>query len=209
MQLQRTAWVLMAISVFMGVAGCDSPTLTNAQTPQLETPTQSPERQPDVVYVPTPQEVVDEMLTLAKVTKDDVIYDLGSGDGRIPITAAQKYGTRGVGIDINPERIREANENAQKAGVTDRVQFLQQDLFQSDFSEATVVTLYLLPELNVKLRPQLFKQLKPGTRIVSHDFDMGDWKPDQVVQTQEGSTIYYWVIPEQIPANLRDTDSST
>ncbi|PIG94418.1 methyltransferase domain-containing protein [Gloeocapsopsis sp. IPPAS B-1203] len=209
MQLQRTAWVLMAISVFMGVAGCDSPTLTNAQTPQVETPTQSPERQPDVVYVPTPQEVVDEMLTLAKVTKDDVIYDLGSGDGRIPITAAQKYGTRGVGIDINPERIQEANENAQKAGVTDRVQFLQQDLFQSDFSEATVVTLYLLPELNVKLRPQLFKQLKPGTRIVSHDFDMGDWKPDQVVQTQEGSTIYYWVIPEQIPANLRDTDSST
>lgn len=209
MQLKKTAWVLMAISVFMGVAGCDSPTLTKAQTPQVETPTQSPERQPDVVYVPTPQEVVDEMLTLAKVTKDDVIYDLGSGDGRIPITAAQKYGTRGVGIDINPERIREANENAQKAGVTDRVQFLQQDLFQSDFSEATVVTLYLLPELNVKLRPQLFKQLKPGTRIVSHDFDMGDWKPDQVVQTQEGSTIYYWVIPEQIPANLRDTDSST
>lgn len=210
MQLRRTAWVLMAsIGFAVGVAGCNSQTLTNAQTPQVETPTQSPERQPDVVYVPTPQEVVDEMLTLAKVTKDDVIYDLGSGDGRIPITAAQKYGARGIGIDINPERIREANENAQKAGVTDRVQFLQQDLFQSDFSEATVVTLYLLPELNVKLRPQLFKQLKPGTRVVSHDFDMGDWKPDRVVQTQEGSTIYYWVIPEQIPANLRDTDSNT
>ncbi|MES1023942.1 methyltransferase domain-containing protein [Gloeocapsa sp. BRSZ] len=210
MQLRRTAWVLIAsIGFAVGVAGCNSQTLTNAQTPQVETPTQSPERQPDVVYVPTPQEVVDEMLTLAKVTKDDVIYDLGSGDGRIPITAAQKYGARGIGIDINPERIREANENAQKAGVTDRVQFLQQDLFQSDFSEATVVTLYLLPELNVKLRPQLFKQLKPGTRVVSHDFDMGDWKPDRVVQTQEGSTIYYWVIPEQIPANLRDTDSNT
>ncbi|AFZ31096.1 Methyltransferase type 11 [Gloeocapsa sp. PCC 7428] len=210
MQLRRTAWVLMtSIGFAVGVAGCNSQTLTNAQTPQVETPTQSPERQPDVVYVPTPQEVVDEMLTLAKVTKDDVIYDLGSGDGRIPITAAQKYGARGIGIDINPERIREANENAQKAGVTDRVQFLQQDLFQSDFSEATVVTLYLLPELNVKLRPQLFKQLKPGTRVVSHDFDMGDWKPDRVVQTQEGSTIYYWVIPEQIPANLRDTDSNT
>jgi len=213
MQLRRTAWVLMAsIGLAVGVAGCNSQTLTNAQTPQVETPTQSPERQPDVVYVPTPQTVVDEMLALAKVTKDDVIYDLGSGDGRIPITAAQKFGARGVrgvGIDINPERIREANENAQKAGVTDRVTFLQQDLFQSDFSEATVVTLYLLPELNVKLRPQLFKQLKPGTRIVSHDFDMGDWKPDQVVQTQEGSTIYYWVIPEQIPANLRNTDSNT
>ncbi|MUL37608.1 SAM-dependent methyltransferase [Gloeocapsopsis dulcis] len=210
MQFRRTAWVLVAsVGLVIGVAGCNSQTMTNAQIPQVETPAQSPERKPDVVYVPTPQEVVNEMLTLAKVTKDDVIYDLGSGDGRIPITAAQKYGARGIGIDINPERIREANENAQKAGVTDRVQFLQQDLFQSDFSEATVVTLYLLPELNVKLRPQLFKQLKPGTRIVSHDFDMGDWKPDQVVQTQEGSTIYYWVIPEQIPANLRDTDSST
>ncbi len=210
MQFRRTAWILMAsVGFAVGVAGCNSQTLTNAQTPQVETPTQSPERQPDVVYVPTPQVVVDEMLELAKVTKDDVIYDLGSGDGRIPITAAQKYGARGVGIDINPERIREANENAQKAGVTDRVTFLQQDLFQSDFSEATVVTLYLLPELNVKLRPQLFQQLKPGTRVVSHDFDMGEWKPDRVVQTQEGSTIYYWVIPEQIPANLRDTDSNT
>jgi predicted O-methyltransferase YrrM len=152
---------------------------------------QTPQREPDVVYVPTPQEVVDKMLALAKVTKDDVIYDLGSGDGRIPITAAQKFGTKGVGIDINPERIQEANANAQKAGVSDRVKFLNQDLFSSNFSEATVVTLYLLPELNVKLRPQLFKQLKPGTRVVSHDFDMGDWKPDQVVQTQDGSTFTY------------------
>lgn len=211
MQLKRTTYVAIAsLSVIIGLAGCNSQPSTIAQTPQqVETPLPSPEREPDVVYVPTPQVVVDEMLALAKVTKDDVIYDLGSGDGRIPITAAQKFGTRGVGIDINPERIREANENAQKAGVTDRVKFLQQDLFKSDFSEATVVTLYLLPELNVKLRPQLFKQLKPGTRIVSHDFDMGDWKPDRVVQTQEGSTIYYWVIPEQIPANLRDTDSNT
>lgn len=210
MHLRKTIWAIVAgVSVAVGLAGCNSQTLTSAQTPQVETPVQSPEREPDVIYVPTPQVVVDEMLALAKVTKDDVIYDLGSGDGRIPITAAQKFGTRGVGIDINPERIREANENAQKAGVTDRVKFLQQDLFQSDFSEATVVTLYLLPELNVKLRPQLFKQLKPGTRIVSHDFDMGDWKPERVVQTQEGSTIYYWVIPEQIPANLRETDSSS
>ena len=192
--------------VSLGVAGCTSQTQTTAQTPtetEVQTPQQSPQRQPDVVYVPTPQEVVDEMLALAKVTKDDVIYDLGSGDGRIPITAAQKLGTRGIGIDINPERIQEANENAKKAGVTDRVKFLQQDLFESDISEATVVTLYLLPSLNVKLRPDLFRQLKPGTRIVSHDFDMGDWKPERVVQTQEGSTIYYWVIPKEIPANLR------
>jgi ubiquinone/menaquinone biosynthesis C-methylase UbiE len=137
------------------------------------------------------------------VTKNDVLYDLGSGDGRIPVTAAQKFGTRGVGIDINPERIREANANAQKAGVTDLVEFRNQDLFQADFSEATVVTLYLLPSLNVKLRPELFRQLKPGTRIVSHDFDMGDWKPERVVQTTDGSTVYLWTIPKEIPANLR------
>lgn len=122
----------------------------------------------------------------------------------VPIYSAfvLKFGTRGVGIDINPERIQEANENARKAGVTDLVKFLQQDLFSSNFSEATVVTLYLLPELNLKLRPELLKQLKPGTRVVSNAFDMGDWKPDRIVQTKGGSTIYLWIIPEQIPANL-------
>lgn len=214
MQFPRTLWLLvvsMSVASF-GIGGCTPQAQTTAQVNQTGTEiqttqqqdVQTPEREPDVVYVPTPQEVVEEMLALAKVTKNDVLYDLGSGDGRIPITAAQKFGTRGVGIDINPERIQEAKENAQKAGVTDRVKFLQQDLFKSDISEATVVTLYLLPELNVKLRPQLFRQLKPGTRVVSHDFDMGDWKPDRVVQTQEGSTIYYWVIPKEIPANLRD-----
>ena len=177
--------------------------LTITQIAQAQTEGQISQRKPDVVYVPTPQEVVDEMLKLAQVTKDDVIYDLGSGDGRIPITAAQRHGTRGIGIDINPQRIREANANAREAGVTDRVEFLQQDLFESDISEATVVTLYLLPQLNLRLRPQLFEQLRPGTRIVSHDFDMGDWEPDRVVATNEGSTIYLWVVPEEIPANLR------
>ncbi len=177
--------------------------LTITQIAQAQTEVQISQRKPDVVYVPTPQEVVDEMLKLAQVTKDDVIYDLGSGDGRIPITAAQRHGTRGIGIDINPQRIREAIANAREAGVTDRVKFLQQDLFESDISEATVVTLYLLPELNLRLRPQLFEQLRPGTRIVSHDFDMGDWEPDRVVATNEGSTIYLWVVPEEIPANLR------
>ena len=177
--------------------------LTITQIAQAQTEVQISQRKPDVVYVPTPQEVVDEMLKLAQVTKDDLIYDLGSGDGRIPITAAQRHGTRGIGIDINPQRIREANENAREAGVTDRVEFLQQDLFESDISEATVVTLYLLPELNLRLRPQLFEQLRPGTRIVSHDFDMGDWEPDRVVATNEGSTIYLWVVPAEIPANLR------
>lgn len=217
MLLRKILWLSVAsVSVAsFGVSACTPQVQTTAQTPQeAETPVQTPQsdvqatpqREPDVVYVPTPQEVVDQMLALAKVTKDDVIYDLGSGDGRIPITAAQKFGTRGIGIDINPERIQEAKENAQKAGVTDRVEFRQQNLFESDFSKATVVTLYLLPALNVKLRPQLFKQLKPGTRIVSHDFDMGEWKPERVVQVQGPNrehTIYYWVIPKEVPANLQ------
>jgi len=205
MQFRQTLLLMVTTMSIasLGVAGCTPQTQTNAQSTQPVPSVQTPQREPDVVYVPTPQEVVDKMLALAKVTKNDVIYDLGSGDGRIPITAAQKFGTKGVGIDINPERIQEANANAQKAGVSDRVKFLNQDLFSSNFSEATVVTLYLLPELNVKLRPQLFKQLKPGTRVVSHDFDMGDWKPDQVVQTQDGSNVYLWTIPEEVPANLR------
>jgi SAM-dependent methyltransferase len=150
-------------------------------------------RDPDVIYVPTPQEVVDAMLALANVTAKDVVYDLGSGDGRIPITAAQKYGARGIGIDINPERIKEANENLAKSGVGDKVRFLNQDLFETDISPATVVTLYLLPSLNVKLMPTL-KKLKPGTRIVSHSFDMGSEWPPEKTQDVNGRTIYYWTI---------------
>jgi 2-polyprenyl-3-methyl-5-hydroxy-6-metoxy-1,4-benzoquinol methylase len=151
-------------------------------------------RQPDVIFVPTPQEVVDEMLRMANVKKGDVLYDLGSGDGRIPITAARKYGVRGVGIDIDPERIREANENAKRNGVTDLVKFRNEDLFKADFREATVVTLYLLPDLNEKLRPKLWAELKPGTRIVSHQFEMGKWKPEKVVELS-GRTIYFWTVP--------------
>ncbi len=202
MQLKRTIGLLVSITS-IGIAGCVPLSQSNAQISQTPTTTQTPLGEPDVIYVPTPQEVVDEMLALAKVTKNDVIYDLGSGDGRIPVTAAQRFGTRGFGIDINPERIQEANANAQKAGVSNRVKFLNQDLFATDISQATVVTLYLLPELNVRLRPQLFKQLKPGTRIVSHDFDMGEWKPERTVQTKEGSTIYLWTIPKEVPPNLR------
>ena len=137
----------------------------------------APTRTPDVIFVPTPQEVVDAMLKLAKVTKNDVVYDLGSGDGRIPITAAKVYGAKAVGIDIDPERIRDANENLKLSTASDRtilsrVKFLNQDLFTTDISEATVVTLYLLPSLNIKLIPKLNKELKPGTRVVSHAFDM-------------------------------------
>jgi SAM-dependent methyltransferase len=152
------------------------------------------QRLPDVPYIPTPPAVVAQMLQMANVREDDVLYDLGSGDGRIVIMAAQRFGTRGTGVDIDPQRIEEARKNAQQAGVTDRVRFLQQDLFETDLSEATVVTLYLLSDINLKLRPKLWRELKPGTRVVSHDFDMGDWKPEKVVK-MGGSTIYYWTIP--------------
>ena len=149
---------------------------------------------PDVIYVPTPYEVVDEMLKLAGVKKGDVLYDLGSGDGRIPITAAKKFGIRAVGIDIDPQRVEEAKDNARKNGVTNLVQFRQEDLFRANFREATVVTLYLLPDLNVKLRPKLLAELKPGARIISHQFDMGTWKPEKRVELN-GRTIYLWTVP--------------
>src|SRR5256885_11382470 len=149
---------------------------------------------PDVIFVPTPQEVVEDMLRLANVQKGDVLYDLGSGDGRIAITAARKYGIKATGIDIDPERIREANENAKKAGVTSLVQFRQENLFSADFKDATVITLYLLPDLNVKLRPKLWNELKPGTRIVSHQFEMGAWKPEKRLESN-GRTIYFWTVP--------------
>lgn len=152
-------------------------------------------RTPDVIFVPTPQELVEDMLRLVDVRKGDVLYDLGSGDGRIPITAARKYGVRAIGIDIDPERIKEAVDNAKKANVTKLVEFRMEDLFQANFREATVVTLYLLPDLNVKLRPRLLAELKPGTRIVSHQFDMGDWKPDKKLEVN-GRTVYFWTIPE-------------
>jgi tRNA A58 N-methylase Trm61 len=162
-----------------------------------QTATPAPSRTPDVIYVPTPQEVVVGMLKLAKVGPGDVVYDLGSGDGRIPITAVKEFGAaRAVGIDIDPQRINEANANAKTAGVTDRVRFLNQDLFTSDFRDATVVTLYLLPTLNVKLRPKLWAELKPGTRVVSHSFDMGDWVPEQTVQIA-GKNIFFWTIPKR------------
>ena len=153
----------------------------------------APLRAPDVMFVPTPPEVVEAMLRLGGVTASDVVYDLGSGDGRIPIAAAQKYGARAVGIDIDPQRIKEANENLAKAGVADKVKFLNQDLFETDLSQATVITLYLLPSLNQKLMPKL-KQLKPGTRIVSHSFDMGTAWPPEKTEDVKGRVIYYWTI---------------
>jgi predicted RNA methylase len=151
-------------------------------------------RQPDVIYVPTPQEVVDAMLKLANVTAKDVVYDLGCGDGRIPITAAKSFGARGVGIDIDPQRIKEATENLKTAGVGDKVKFMNADLFETNIGEATVVTLYLLPSLNIKLMPKLQKELRAGTRIVSHSFDMGaEWPPEKTEEIN-GRRIYYWTI---------------
>ena len=172
-------------------------TPTPAQT-AAATPTPKPKL--DVPYVPTPEAVVAKMLEMAKVRKNDLLYDLGCGDGRIVITAARKYGARGVGYDIDPQRIRESNENAERAGVTDRVRFVQGDLFQADLSGATVVTLYLLPDVNARLRPKLLSELKPGTRIVSHDYGMGDWEPREVVEMDVGGRMHYiysWVVPKK------------
>ncbi len=154
-------------------------------------------RKPDIGYIPTETEAIEAVLNLAEITPTDVVYDLGCGDGRIVIAAAQR-GSRGVGIDIDPQRIQEAQTNATQAGVSQRVQFQLGDLYDMDFSEATVVFLYLLPHLNLRLLPTLLRQLKPGSRIVSRDFDMGAWKPDRTLhlQTPEEPTFYYWIIPE-------------
>lgn len=154
-------------------------------------------QKPDVIFVPTREPVRDAMLKLAAVDSSDVVYDLGCGDGRIVISAAKKFGARGVGIDIDPERIKEANQKAAEAGVTDMVEFKIGDLFESDFSEASVVTLYLLSRLNERLRPLLLEQLKPGTRVVSHSFGMGDWEPEETVAV-DGTRIHLWIIPEKI-----------
>jgi SAM-dependent methyltransferase len=152
----------------------------------------------DVPYVPTRPEVVAKMLQLANPGPKDVLYDLGCGDGRIVVTAAKEFGTRGVGIDINPERIKESRENAARENVSHLVMFHVQDLFKTDFHEASVVTLYLLSSVNLRLRPILFSQLRPGTRIVSHDFSMGDWRPDEQAEVNtDGMTheVYFWVLP--------------
>jgi hypothetical protein len=170
-----------------------SPAIGGQATPQ-------PARRPDVFYAPTPQDVVNAMLKLAQVTARDVIYDLGSGDGRIPVTAARVYGARGVGIDLDPVLVKEAQENARKAGVVGKVQFRTADLFMSDISPATVVTLYLTPFLNFQLLPKLNCELKPGTRVVSHQWEMMDPKdryeytPDRKVIVGN-SIIYVWTIP--------------
>lgn len=152
---------------------------------------------PDVVYVPTPQPVVDAMLDAANVKETDVVYDLGSGDGRIVITAARKYKARGVGIELDPELVKKATDNAAAAGVADRVRFVAGNLFTADISEASVVTLYLLQSINERLRPRLVRDLKPGTRVVSHVFNMGpEWPPEKMLMVDR-SPVFLWTIPEK------------
>jgi len=174
-------------------------TAAAAQGPQ-------PKREPDVVYVPTTPEAVQAMLKLADLKKTDVLYDLGCGDGRIVVAAAKDFGAHAVGIDINPVRIAEAKENARKAGVENLVRFEENDLFEADFHEASVVTLFLLNSLNLKLRPKLLEQLKPGTRVVSNTFDMGDWKPEKEATVGDDSEdsysylskkLFLWIIPRK------------
>lgn len=188
------------ISRRVALAVCCALLTLPAQTPKAK-------RTPDVPFVPTTERAVEAMLELAKVTKNDVVYDLGCGDGRIVITAAKKYGARGVGIDINPERIAEARANAKREGVEHLVKFIEQDLFEADIREASVVTLFLLSSVNLKLRPKLLAELKPGTRVVSNTFDMGDWKPDKEFSLDDNGEDSYlshkfflWIIPKEKPA---------
>lgn len=155
----------------------------------------------DVPYVATPQTTVEAMLELANVTEDDVVYDLGSGDGRIPIEAANRYGARAVGIEIKPSLVDRARKNAELSGVSDKVEFRRQDIFKADFRDATVVTMYLFPEVNIKLRPMLFEQLEPGDRVVSHSFDMNGWEPDSTVRVNN-DVLYLWTIPQERPSFL-------
>ena len=188
----RTKAVLLSVALVTGLS-CTTDA-SSASDGQLPVPASPPTpRRPDVIFVPTREAVIEKMLDVAKVGPGDIVYDLGCGDGRI-VVAAAKRGASAVGIDIDPQRIKEAHANAAQHGVTDKVQFVEGDLFEADIREATVVTLYLLPTLNVKLRPRLMEQLRPGTRIVSHDFDMDDWKPEQTVAV-DGKTVYLWTIP--------------
>lgn len=191
--MRRRRFLMLAVggaTLLTAVAGAPAP----GPPPAIE------KKDPDVPYVPTDDRVVATMLRLAGVGKGDVLYDLGSGDGRIVIAAARRFGARGVGVEIDPDRVREAQENAQRAGVADRVRFVQQDLFEADIREATVVTLYLLPDVNLKLRPKLLRELRPGTRVVSHNYGMGDWKPVRTLEIKlpEGGAdhvVHLWVVP--------------
>lgn len=183
---------LLAVALAAGLAGCAAPAWTTSAAPA------SPPPRLDVVWVPTDLEVVTTMLDAAKVGPGDVVYDLGCGDGRIVITAAARYGARGVGVDLDPQRIQEARASAARAGVTDRVTFVERDLFATDVSPATVVALYLSTAINARLRPKLLRELRPGSRIVSHEFDMGDWRPERTLEVPGipfDRRVFVWTVP--------------
>jgi precorrin-6B methylase 2 len=193
MKSMKTFFMAGLLSFAVGVAGLVLQSLPAAAQPAQK---YEDEGKKIVPYVPTPQEVVERMLELAQVKKGDVVYDLGSGDGRIVVTAAKKYGARAIGFEIDPERIKESAENIKKAGVGHLVEIRQQDIRTVDLSPASVLTMYLLPEVNLMIRPNIWKQMKPGSRVVSHDFDMGDWKPLKTENIKDGSswdhTLYLW-----------------
>lgn len=184
----------LLVGFFLGLLAAPGPAFVQSLFPLQDKPL-------DVPYVPSKPEVVAEMLRMAKVTKDDLLYDLGCGDGRIVIAAATQFGTRGVGIDIDPERIKESKENASKAGVSHLVKFFEQDIFEADFREASVVSLYLLTSVNLRLRPKLLTQLRPGTRVVSHNYGMDTWKPDDsavVMVNDQSHNVYLWIVPANV-----------
>ncbi len=189
--------ILLVSLLLLVTAGCEKKQDTaEDEVIDYEYPTSNEET--DAPFVTTPPTVVDSMLSMAAVSEKDVVYDLGSGDGRIPIRAAEKYGARGVGIEIDSERVEEARQNAKEAGVADRVDFRRADLFKVDISEATVVTIYLLPKNNLQLRPKLLQELEPGTRVVSHDFHMEEWTPDRTNDI-DGNLLFLWHIPKELP----------
>jgi SAM-dependent methyltransferase len=196
MKAKNFLWIwLLSAALSLTMGGCfhhaqtESPSATPASKESLKL---------DVPFEPSSTEIVEEMLQMAGVNGKDLVYDLGCGDGRVVITAAKRTGARGVGVDIDPQRIRESVENARRAGVDGRVKFFQQDLFQTDIRRATVVMLYLWPEVNLRLRPKLLRELKPGTRVVSHSHDMGTWEADQSLTATNGHKIYFWVIPANV-----------
>lgn len=211
---RRAPSTLLLFVVVLALVGA-TPSTGEAQAPD-SIPAQKnalPAPSPDTIdrdapYVPTAQPIVEKMLAVAEIDSTDVVFDLGSGDGRIVITAATKYGAEGVGIEIDPELVAKARGKARAAGVSNQVEFRQGDLFKADLSEATVVTLYLWPEMNLKLRPKLLRELDPGDKILSHDFRIGDWTPDRVVDLGRGNTgretAYLWIVPEEIPDHLME-----
>jgi SAM-dependent methyltransferase len=199
---QRFGWVELTVSALLACSSAcrNEPARSNTSATPVSA---GALRAPDVPYEPSPEHVVTEIIRLARLAPGDVLYDLGCGDGRIVIAAVRTHGVRGACVDIDPQRIAESRENARRAGVDDRIEFITQDLFETDLRPATVVTLFLWPKINLKLRPKLSSELEPGTRVISYMHDMGDWQPDESVPVHSGTrdtAVYLWTIPERAGA---------